>query len=61
VGFTNNQQVSYLHRLPAGRPGLLLFVVPSQRLGLLWTEVRARAVAADSSVTAERMDGGLRV
>jgi len=60
AGLTDHQPVSYLHRLPASRPGLLLFVVPSQRLGLLWTEVRARVVAADFPVTAERTDGDLR-
>ncbi len=54
---TDSQPVSYLQRLPAGRPGLLLFVVPSHRLGLLWTEVRARAVAAAIPVTAERTNG----
>lgn len=57
---TGNQPVSYLRRLPAGRPGLLLFIVPSHRLGLLWTEVRIRAVAADFPVTAVRADGDFR-
>lgn len=56
---TDNQPVSYLRRLPTGRPGLLLFIVPSHRLGLLWTEVRTRA-AEDFPLTAVRVDGDFR-
>lgn len=43
AGLTANQPVAYLERLPADRPGLLLFVVPATRLELLWTEVLDRA------------------
>jgi hypothetical protein len=47
AGLTANQPVGYLRRLPAARPGLLVFVVPAARLELLWTEVTARAELTD--------------
>lgn len=52
AGLTANQPVSYLRRLPADRPGLLLFVVPAMRLELLWTEVLSRAKLTDPAAPA---------
>jgi hypothetical protein len=47
AGLTVNQPVTYLRRLPVGRASVLLFVVPSVRLGILWTEVLERTRRAE--------------
>jgi hypothetical protein len=60
AGLTDHQPVSYLKRLPAGAPGMLLFVVPSQRLELLWTEVARRAGEGGFPVGAETTTAELR-
>ena len=36
AGLTANQPVTYLKRLPAERPGLLLFIAPEDRADNLW-------------------------
>jgi hypothetical protein len=46
AGLTENQPNGYLALLPRDRTGMLLFVVPSVRIGLLWTEVTTRAARA---------------
>jgi hypothetical protein len=53
AGLTENQPDGYLPLLPKGSAGLLLFVVPSIRIGLLWTEVTARAALAGWTLGAE--------
>ncbi len=42
AGLTDNQPVTYLHRLDAAQPGLLLVVAPARRLGSLWLKLRER-------------------
>lgn len=39
AGLTPNQPLGYLPRLPAGQPGILLFVAPATRRELLWDEL----------------------
>lgn len=39
AGLTPNQPLGYLPRLPAGQPGILLFVAPAARGELLWGEL----------------------
>lgn len=46
AGLTENQPVTYISELPAGVPGLVLFVVPQARLQLVWDEVVSRCIAA---------------
>ncbi|WP_238015164.1 hypothetical protein KZZ52_01865 [Dactylosporangium sp. AC04546] len=60
AGLTDHQPVSYLQRLPADQPAMLLFIVPSARLELLWTEVLARSAAGGLSPTAEQGNGEYR-
>ncbi|MCW2943500.1 MAG: hypothetical protein JWR24_217 [Actinoallomurus sp.] len=60
AGLTNHQPVSYLRRLPVNRPAMLLFVVPSVRLEVLWTEVLARLTAAGQKMTGEQAGGEYR-
>lgn len=43
---TDRQPCSYLKRLTAGEPGLLLFVAPQERLAVLWSELLGRVTAA---------------
>ena len=46
AGLTDNQPETYLDRLPRdGKPAVLLFVAPEQRLVTLWAEIRRRAEA----------------
>lgn len=42
AGLTANQPLTYLDRLPEGAPGVLLFIAPSIRLEVLWTELLHR-------------------
>lgn len=56
AGLTDHQPTSYLRRLPVDRPAMLLFIVPSVRLELLWTEVLARSAATGLTATGERAD-----
>lgn len=43
AALTENQPVAYLRRLPAMKPGILIFVVPAVRLPSLWRQVAERA------------------
>ena len=45
AGFTDHQPVTYLRRLPAGSPGVLLVIAPSKRLDLLGRELDRRTSA----------------
>ena len=46
AGLTSNQPETYLDRLPRdGKPAVLLFVAPEQRLLTLWAEICRRAEA----------------
>ena len=56
AGLTDQQPVAYLARLPEDETALLLFIVPSVRLELLWTEVLGRAGA----IVTERGSGEYR-
>ncbi|MGY1825980.1 hypothetical protein [Blastococcus sp. SYSU DS0541] len=60
AGLTDHQPVSYLHRLRVGAPGMLLFIVPSQRLELLWIEVARRAAREGFPVGEETTTAELR-
>lgn len=60
AGLTENQPVSYLRRLPDGGAGALLFVVPSTRLELLWTEVISRADTAGMNLVSRETEGEYR-
>lgn len=42
AGLTANQPVTYLHRLPADEPSILLFLVPGMRLATVWPEIARR-------------------
>ena len=44
AGLTENQPAGYLTRLPAMGGGLLVFVVPSRRLTIVWTELTHSAM-----------------
>lgn len=47
AGLTSNQPVTYIRRLQVTQqPGLLLFVVPEQRIERVWSEVRRRCSRA---------------
>jgi hypothetical protein len=60
AGLTSNQPVSYLHRLPPEEPGLLVFVVPSRRLELIWTEILTRTSTAGIVCADESGQGDYR-
>jgi hypothetical protein len=59
AGLTANQPSTYLRRLPAGVPGVLLFVAPSRRLEPLWHELARRCsddgVVLTRTVVAEEL------
>ncbi len=59
AGLTVNQPNTYLARLPADGPAVLLFVVPTARLESLWPEVRQRA-AAEYTLAPDLDSGNLR-
>ena len=50
AGLTDNQPIAYLERLPANRPGALLFVAPAARFETLWNEL-SRIVKSQSGIT----------
>ena len=43
AGLTENQPAGYLERLRANGDGLLVFIVPSRRFGIVWTELACSA------------------
>ena len=58
AGLTGNQPETYLERLPKdGKPAVLLFVAPEQRLVTLWEEICCRAKARWELGTAEGLEG----
>jgi hypothetical protein len=44
AGLTENQPAGYLERLPAEGGAVLVFVVPSKRLPIVWTELASSAM-----------------
>lgn len=46
AGLTANQPVTYVSRLPDNKPGILAFIVPSQRSTSLWAELAKRLAMA---------------
>lgn len=42
AGLTERQPVAYIRRLPSDGPGIVVFLAPTQRLDLLWTELLRR-------------------
>jgi hypothetical protein len=44
AGLTENQLAGYLERLPAKESGLLVFIVPSRRFAIVWTELARSAM-----------------
>lgn len=42
AGLTDNQPVAYLHRLPPGKAGVLIFLAPDRRLAMLGPELVRR-------------------
>src|SRR5215472_17207837 len=44
AGLTENQPAGYLERLPAKDSGLLVFIVPSRRFAIVWTELARSAM-----------------
>jgi hypothetical protein len=44
AGLTENQPAGYLDRLPIEGGGVLLFVVPSKRLPIVWSELKSSAM-----------------
>ncbi len=60
AGLTDNQPNTYLSRLPKdGKPAVLLFVAPEQRLETLWAEILRKA-AACFTLGPDTTVGGLR-
>ncbi len=63
AGLTDNQPNTYLERLPRdGKPAVLLFVAPRERLETLWAEVLRRAdgefnLAAETETTDAKANG----
>jgi hypothetical protein len=47
AGLTDNQPVTYLHRLIHANGNLLLFIAPAKRFSLLWPELRRRCSEAN--------------
>ncbi len=56
---TARQPVDYLKRLPPDRPSVLLFVVPTGRFELLWTELSRRVNADGVELLLEKKDTNL--
>jgi hypothetical protein len=44
---TENQPVTYLQRVPSGRPSAVLVISPALRLHMLWTELLRRVAAGN--------------
>ena len=44
AGLTENQPAGYLERLSANDSGLLIFIVPSRRFAIVWTELARSAM-----------------
>ena len=61
AGLTDNQPLTYLSRLPEGRPGALAFVVPAARLEVLWPEVTTRMLEGGIDLSDERRELTSRV
>jgi hypothetical protein len=57
AGLTDNQPLAYLNRLPDDQSGLLLFVVPGQRVPLLWPDLLRRCAAGGHVLTNHRSLG----
>jgi hypothetical protein len=53
AGLTTHQPLSYLGRLPASRPAMLLFVAPAARLELLWGELVRRCSSSELELERE--------
>jgi hypothetical protein len=55
---TSNQPMGYLDRFVAGQPGLLLFIVPTNRRTSLWNEIKARVTGSDGVAADRVLDDG---
>jgi hypothetical protein len=44
AGLTENQPAGYFERLPATGSGVLVFIVPSRRFAMVWTELARSAL-----------------
>ena len=54
AGLTENQPTAYLGRLPANKPGMLLFIAPGQRLRTLWNVLQQRCATAGLTLDTAR-------
>jgi hypothetical protein len=60
AGLTANQPAGYLERLPVEGGAVLLFVVPSKRLPIAWTELANSAMSRDTHLpNPEQLAGDL--
>jgi hypothetical protein len=60
AGLTENQPAGYLERLGAKGGGLLVFIVPSRRFGMVWTELARSAMNRGTQLpNPEQLSGDL--
>ena len=60
AGLTQNQPAGYLDRLPGEGGAILVFVVPSQRLPIVWSELASSAMSREKALPdPERLAGDL--
>jgi hypothetical protein len=60
AGLTANQPAGYIKRLPADGGAVLVFVVPSKRLPIVWTELASSAMNRGMCLPPEQLAGDLR-
>jgi hypothetical protein len=53
AGLTEHQPVTYLQRLQAARPGVLMFIAPARRIASLWPELKNRCRFAEFELERE--------
>ena len=59
AGLTDNQPVTYIRRLPSDRPGVLCFLVPTQRVRPIWYELLDRMKEAGLKWSNASSDGSI--
>jgi hypothetical protein len=57
AGLTDNQPLTYIRRLPADVPSVLLFIAPAMRFTTLWPELQQRCQAGGYPLTEPRTLG----
>ena len=59
AGLTKAQPVSYLRNLPRDIPSALLFIVPEQRIAIIWSELKERCSQKSLYLTDESPTSGV--